>query len=199
MTSRCRCGAARSTASSGRTAPARPRRSACCAACSRRTRARGTCLGYDILTETDKIKRQVGYMTQRFSLYQDLSVRENLEFVARLYDLPDPVGAARAMVRAARAEGPRGAARGLALGRLEAAACARRLHAAEPEAAAARRADRGRRPEGAARVLERDPCARGAKASPCSSRRITWTRPSAATRSPTSPTGICWCTAPCRR
>ena len=35
----------------------------------------GTCLGYDIRTETDKIKRQVGYMTQRFSLYQDLSVR----------------------------------------------------------------------------------------------------------------------------
>ena len=61
-------------------------------------KGRGTCLGYDILTETDKIKRQVGYMTQRFSLYQDLSVRENLEFVARLYDVPDPLGAAHAMV-----------------------------------------------------------------------------------------------------
>jgi ABC-2 type transport system ATP-binding protein len=61
-------------------------------------KGRGTCLGYDILTQTDKIKLQVGYMTQRFSLYQDLSVRENLEFVARLYDVPDPVGAARAMV-----------------------------------------------------------------------------------------------------
>ena len=61
-------------------------------------KGRGTCLGYDILTETDKIKLQVGYMTQRFSLYQDLSVRENLEFVARLYDIADPVGAARAMV-----------------------------------------------------------------------------------------------------
>ena len=61
-------------------------------------KGRGTCLGYDIRTETDKIKLQVGYMTQRFSLYQDLSVRENLEFVARLYDMPDPVGAARAMV-----------------------------------------------------------------------------------------------------
>jgi ABC-2 type transport system ATP-binding protein len=58
----------------------------------------GKCLGYDIRTETDKIKRQVGYMTQRFSLYQDLSVRENLEFVARLYGVPDPVGAARSMV-----------------------------------------------------------------------------------------------------
>jgi ABC-2 type transport system ATP-binding protein len=54
----------------------------------------GTCLGYDIRTEAEKIKRQVGYMTQRFSLYQDLSVRENLEFVARIYGLRDPSGAA---------------------------------------------------------------------------------------------------------
>jgi ABC-2 type transport system ATP-binding protein len=56
---------------------------------------RGTCLGYDILTEREKIKRRVGYMTQRFSLYQDLSIRENLEFVARVYDLADPAEAAR--------------------------------------------------------------------------------------------------------
>jgi ABC-2 type transport system ATP-binding protein len=59
---------------------------------------RGTTLGYDILTEADKIKLRVGYMTQRFSLYQDLSVRENLEFVARLYGLDNPVRAARDMV-----------------------------------------------------------------------------------------------------
>ena len=58
----------------------------------------GTCLGYDIRTETDKIKRQVGYMTQRFSLYQDLSVRENLEFVARIYGMPDPEKASREMI-----------------------------------------------------------------------------------------------------
>jgi ABC-2 type transport system ATP-binding protein len=58
----------------------------------------GTCLGYDIRTESDKIKRQVGYMTQRFSLYQDLSVRENLEFVARLYGLDDARRAARDMI-----------------------------------------------------------------------------------------------------
>jgi ABC-2 type transport system ATP-binding protein len=58
----------------------------------------GTCLGYDIRTEADKIKRRVGYMTQRFSLYQDLSVRENLEFVARLYGLPNPRAAAREMI-----------------------------------------------------------------------------------------------------
>jgi ABC-2 type transport system ATP-binding protein len=58
----------------------------------------GTCLGYDIRRDADKIKRRVGYMTQRFSLYQDLSVRENLEFVARLYGVPDARGTARAMI-----------------------------------------------------------------------------------------------------
>ena len=59
----------------------------------------GTCLGYDIRTETDKIKRRVGYMTQRFSLYQDLSVRENLEFVARLYAVHDAERAAQDMIK----------------------------------------------------------------------------------------------------
>jgi len=58
----------------------------------------GSCLGYDIITDTDKIKRQVGYMTQRFSLYQDLSVRENLEFVARIYGMANPVSASRDMI-----------------------------------------------------------------------------------------------------
>src|SRR5262245_63288457 len=61
-------------------------------------KGRGTCLGYDILTETDKIKLQVGYMTQRFSLYQDLSVRENLEFIGRIYGIARPVAAARAAI-----------------------------------------------------------------------------------------------------
>ncbi len=45
----------------------------------------GHCLGYDIITESRDIKRHVGYMTQRFSLYEDLSVYENLDFAARLY------------------------------------------------------------------------------------------------------------------
>src|SRR5579862_1111554 len=58
----------------------------------------GTCLGYDIRSETAKIKMRVGYMTQRFSLYEDLSVRENLEFVARIYGLPQPAAAAKAMI-----------------------------------------------------------------------------------------------------
>ncbi len=59
----------------------------------------GFCLGYDIRRDADKIKRRVGYMTQRFSLYQDLSVRENLEFVARLYGMRDARGAARGMIK----------------------------------------------------------------------------------------------------
>lgn len=50
----------------------------------------GTCLGYDILSESDLIKLQVGYMTQRFSLYEDLSIRENLQFVASIYGLKRP-------------------------------------------------------------------------------------------------------------
>jgi ABC-2 type transport system ATP-binding protein len=45
----------------------------------------GSCLGYDVVRETAAIKREVGYMTQRFSLWEDLSIRENLEFVARMY------------------------------------------------------------------------------------------------------------------
>jgi ABC-2 type transport system ATP-binding protein len=59
---------------------------------------RGTCLGYDIRSEADAIKRRVGYMTQHFSLYQDLSVRENLEFVGRLYGVGNPARAARDMI-----------------------------------------------------------------------------------------------------
>jgi len=58
----------------------------------------GTCLGFDILTESDRIRRRVGYMTQRFSLYEDLSIRENLEFVARVYGLPDARGKASAAI-----------------------------------------------------------------------------------------------------
>jgi ABC-2 type transport system ATP-binding protein len=59
---------------------------------------RGTCLGYDILTQSALIKRRVGYMTQRFSLWQDLSIRENLEFVARVYGLDKPVQRVRTAI-----------------------------------------------------------------------------------------------------
>jgi ABC-2 type transport system ATP-binding protein len=49
----------------------------------------GSCLGFDIRSESRKIKREVGYMTQKFGLYEDLSIEENLDFVARVYQVPD--------------------------------------------------------------------------------------------------------------
>ncbi|MFC5472810.1 ABC transporter ATP-binding protein [Paraherbaspirillum soli] len=48
---------------------------------------RGSCLGFDIIKQSDQIKRRVGYMTQRFSYWDDLSIRENLDFVARVYEM----------------------------------------------------------------------------------------------------------------
>jgi ABC-2 type transport system ATP-binding protein len=49
----------------------------------------GTCLDRDIRTQQSEIKREVGYMTQKFSFYEDLSIRENLDFIARVYAVPD--------------------------------------------------------------------------------------------------------------
>jgi ABC-2 type transport system ATP-binding protein len=48
----------------------------------------GTCLGYDIRKQSSEIKRRVGYMTQRFSFWEDLSIRENLDFMSRIYEMP---------------------------------------------------------------------------------------------------------------
>jgi ABC-2 type transport system ATP-binding protein len=55
----------------------------------------GTCVGHDILTEPLQIRRQVGYMTQRFSFYEDLSIAENLDFVARMYGVENRSEAVR--------------------------------------------------------------------------------------------------------
>lgn len=49
----------------------------------------GTCLGYDVLKQSRQIKDRTGYMTQKFSFWEDLTIRENLNFVARLYNLPN--------------------------------------------------------------------------------------------------------------
>jgi len=49
----------------------------------------GTCLGYDILQQSDEIKKHVGYMTQKFSYYEDLNLEENLDFIARIYQVPN--------------------------------------------------------------------------------------------------------------
>ena len=48
----------------------------------------GTCLGLDVIHQAREIKRQAGYMTQKFGWYEDLSIRENLEFIARLFEVP---------------------------------------------------------------------------------------------------------------
>ncbi len=49
----------------------------------------GTCLGYDIRRDAYEIKRRAGYMTQRFSFWEDLTIRENLQFIARMYGMAD--------------------------------------------------------------------------------------------------------------
>ncbi|MDR3527257.1 MAG: ABC transporter ATP-binding protein [Rhizomicrobium sp.] len=49
----------------------------------------GTCLGYNLRSEADAIKRETGYMTQKFSFWEDLTIRENLEFVGRVYGLSE--------------------------------------------------------------------------------------------------------------
>ena len=90
----------------------------------------GTCLGLDIIRQAPLIRRKVGYMTQKFSFYDDLTVFENLDLVASVYEMPQPArgGAGH--------HGPHGArrsprpARRPAVRRLEAAPRARRLHPA---------------------------------------------------------------------
>lgn len=49
----------------------------------------GHCLGLDIVKQSREIKKRVGYMTQKFSLYDDLTIRENLDFVARMFEMPN--------------------------------------------------------------------------------------------------------------
>ena len=117
----------------------------------------GTCLGFDLLREPMRIREQIGYMTQRFSFYDDLTVAQNLEFVARLYQLPERDRAIAEVLQRMEMTGARRAVGARAVGRLEAAPGARRLRAAPASPAAAGRADRRRGRPGAARVLGPDP------------------------------------------
>ena len=58
----------------------------------------GTCLGLDIIRDAPRIRLQIGYMTQRFSFYEDLTVAENLDFVAAVYELDNRREAVRAII-----------------------------------------------------------------------------------------------------
>jgi ABC-type multidrug transport system ATPase subunit len=58
----------------------------------------GTCVGLDVIRETPAIRRQVGYMTQKFSLYEDLTVFENLDLIAGIYSMPNRKAAVRDIV-----------------------------------------------------------------------------------------------------
>ncbi|MDB6037448.1 MAG: ABC-type multidrug transport system, ATPase component [Verrucomicrobiales bacterium] len=58
----------------------------------------GTCLGENVITGSEEIKRQVGYMTQRFSFWEDLSIVENLDFVARMYSVKNRREAVRSSI-----------------------------------------------------------------------------------------------------
>ena len=58
----------------------------------------GTCLGFDIIRDTPRIRLQIGYMTQRFSYYDDLTVRENLDFVAAVYEIDKRRQAVKAII-----------------------------------------------------------------------------------------------------
>lgn len=51
---------------------------------------KGTCLGYDVRTQSENIRRHTGYMTQKFSYWESLTIRENLQFIAELFDLDHP-------------------------------------------------------------------------------------------------------------
>ena len=91
------------------------------------TSGRGAVAGLDIMTQTDTIKRNIGYMSQLFSLYADLTVEENIKFFSQLYNVPREQRPGRRdwVLEMAGADGsPSTANRGASAG-LEAAACAR--------------------------------------------------------------------------
>ena len=148
----------------------------------------GKVLGYDILTEAEEIKRNVGYMTQRFSFYEDLTIRENLEFVARLYALENIRQAVDETLDGlgltSRQKQLAGTLSGGWKQRLALAACI--MH--RPKLLLLDEPTAGVDPKARREFWDEIHRPRRDRRSPCSSRRTTWTRRSAATASSTSPT-----------
>lgn len=155
----------------------------------------GTRLGYDIVRESEEIKRNVGYMTQRFSYWEDLTIRENLDFVARIYQMTNRREtvdrALEALGLQSRANQLTGSLSGGWKQRLALAACM--LH--EPKLLLLDEPTAGVDPT-ARRDFWEELHRLAAKASPCSSARITWMKPSAATSSRISPMESCSRKAP---
>ena len=93
----------------------------------------GTCLGHDVIKDSESIKMQVGYMTQRFSFYEDLSIAENLDFVARMYGMKNRPRSRAKKHRATRAFRPREATGGRTFRRVETAHGPGRLPDPQPK------------------------------------------------------------------
>ena len=113
----------------------------------------GRCLGFDIRSESGEIKKNIGYMTQRFSFYEDLTIEENLDFIARIYGVPERKAAVEKSLEQLGMTARRRQLGRHAFRRLETAAGAVRLPDSRAAIAVARRADGGRGPEGAPRFL----------------------------------------------
>jgi ABC-type arginine transport system ATPase subunit len=116
----------------------------------------GRCLGFDLRTQSALIKREVGYMTQRFSLYEDLSIQENLDFVAVC--TPCKTGGMRSTLRSSGWVSPSAATSLPARSREDGnSGWPWRLSVAQPAVAAARRAHGRRRSQGTPGFLGSDP------------------------------------------
>ena len=149
------------------------------------TSGRATVGGFDVATQPEEVKRSIGYMSQKFSLYDDLTVEENIEFFGGVYGVPPEKFPARRdfVLKMAGLEDKLETHDAAARGRLETAAGAGLRHPARAAHSVPGRAHQRRRSHRPPQLLGADlPALRG-RATPFSSPRITWMRPNTATAS----------------
>ena len=187
-TSRSSSSRARSSVSSAPTARASRPRSGCCAACCGRRPARRSSAASTSAATPKRVKRRIGYMSQRFSLYEPLTVDQNIRFFGGIYGLSGDGSrsAAQFVLEMAGLKGRENTLTRDLRGRLAAAARARLRDPPSAADRVSRRAHRRRRSAVAPAVLGSDRRPVAAAASPCWSRRTTWTKRSTATASPSS-------------